>query len=135
MIRLITLLKRKPGTTHEEFLEHWYRVHGPLIAASSAASYVRRYEQHPAAWPRPGSRAPEPEWDGVTIQVFDSVEQFWAHTAEADFADMQADIERFLDSPRLAWVLVEEPNIVIGEGSGVPGHGLAEPDALDVDGG
>lgn len=135
MIRLITLLKRKPGTTHAEFLEHWFRVHGPLIASSTAADYVRRYEQHPAAWPAEGSGLPEPEWDGVTIQQFDSVERFWAHTQEHDFPAMQEDIARFLDTDRLAWVLVEEPNVVIGEGHGLPGHGFPEPDALDVDGG
>jgi uncharacterized protein (TIGR02118 family) len=113
MIRLVSLLKRKPGTTHEEFLHHWLTVHGPLITNSSAAKYLLRYEQHPSAWPSAGSRAPEPEWDGVTIQEFESVQSFWAHTAEPDFAAMQADVERFLDPAALQWTLTEEPNVVI----------------------
>ena len=113
MIRLITLLKRKPGTTHEEFLDHWLTVHGPLIANSSAAKYVRRYEQHPSAWPAQGSGRPDPQWDGVTIQEFESVAQFWAHTGEPDFPEMQADIHRFLDTAALEWTLAEVPTIVI----------------------
>ena len=113
MIRLVTMLKRKPGTTHEQFLHHWLTVHGPLIAAGSAARYVRSYEQHPSVWPAPGSAAPEPEWDGVTIQEFDSVEQFWAHTAEADFVAVQEDIAEFLDTSALEWTLTEVPNVVI----------------------
>ncbi len=113
MIRLITLLKRKPGTTHEEFLRHWFDVHGPLIANSSAANYVLRYEQHPTAWPPAGSSGNEPDWDGVTIQEFESVESFWAHTAEADFPAMQEDIERFLDPTALQWTLTEVPHIVV----------------------
>jgi uncharacterized protein (TIGR02118 family) len=113
MIRLVTLLKRKPGTTHDEFLEHWFTVHGPLIATSSAARYVTRYEQHPSAWPAPGSAAPEPEWDGVTIQEFESVESFWAHITEPDFPAMQADIATFLDTSALQWTLTDAPNVVI----------------------
>ena len=114
VIRLITLLKRKPGITHEEFLHHWLTVHGPLIAASSAANYVLRYEQHPSAWPAQGSGRPDPEWDGVTIQEFESVQSFWAHTAEHDFPAMQADIARFLDTSALQWTLTEAPAVVIG---------------------
>ena len=113
MIRLISLLRRKPGTSHDEFLAYWRGTHGPLIANSSAARYVRRYEQLPAAWPVPGSGAPEPDWDGVTVQEFDSIDAFWAHTAEGDFPAMQEDIARFLDTERIAWILVEDGEVVI----------------------
>ena len=113
MIRLVTLLKRKPGTTHEEFMRYWIDVHGPLIAKSSAARYVLRYEQHPSAWPLPDSGAAEPEWDGVTIQEFESVQSFWAHTAEPDFPAMQADIANFLDPSALRWTLTGQPTVVI----------------------
>lgn len=115
MIRLVTLLVRKPGTTHEEFLTHWRERHGPLVRSLASARYVRRYEQHPAAWPAAGSARPEPEYDGVTIQWFDSVESFWAHVGEPDSAMMMADVERFLDSSKLHWVLCEEPTVVIGD--------------------
>jgi len=92
MIKLISMLKRKPGTTHQEFLDYWFDVHGPLIKANSAAKYVRRYEQHPAAWPAEGSRQPEP-----------------------DFPEVMADTAKFLDSSSLNFVLTEEPRIVIGD--------------------
>jgi uncharacterized protein (TIGR02118 family) len=115
MIKLISMLKRKPGTTHQEFLDYWFDVHGPLIKANSAAKYVRRYEQHPAAWPAEGSRQPEPEFDGVTIQHFDSTEAFFAHMTEPDFPAVMADTAKFLDSSSLNFVLTEEPRIVIGD--------------------
>jgi uncharacterized protein (TIGR02118 family) len=107
VIRLISLLRRKPGTTHDEFLAHWRGTHGPLIANSSAARYVRRYEQFPAAWPPAGNTAPEPDFDGVTVQEFNSIEAFLAHTSEPDFPAMQEDVARFLDTERLEWVIVE----------------------------
>lgn len=112
MIRLVTLLKRKPGTTHQEFLDYWFNTHGPLIKNGSAAKYVRRYEQHPAVWPAEGSRH-EPGFDGVTIQIFDSADQFNAHMGEPDFPLVMEDTEKFLDTSNIQWILTEEPNLVI----------------------
>jgi uncharacterized protein (TIGR02118 family) len=115
MIRLVSLLKRKPGTTHEEFLAYWRDHHGPLIRNSTAANYVSRYEQHPTAWPESGSGLPEPEFDGVTIQWFDSVEKFHAHMGEHDFPAMMEDIAKFMDTSHISFVLTEEPTVVIGD--------------------
>lgn len=114
MIRLVSMLKRKPGTTHQEFLDYWFGTHGPLIRNCSAAKYVRRYEQHPAVWPPEGSRQPEPDFDGVTIQHFDSAEDFFAHMGEPDFPEVMADTERFLDTSNICWVITDEPTVVIG---------------------
>ena len=33
MIKTIGLLTRKPHLTHEEFVHHWYEIHGPLARA------------------------------------------------------------------------------------------------------
>ena len=117
VIRLVSLLKRKPGTTHEEFLRYWRENHGPLIANSSAATYVTRYEQHAAVWPAEGSGQPEPEYDGVTIQEFPSADAYWAHMREPDFPNMWEDIQQFLDTDATmtSWVICEEPVIVIGD--------------------
>ncbi len=117
MIQLVTMLKRKPGTTHDEFLKHWHEVHGPLLRRLSCANYIRRYEQHATVWPTPGSKAPEPAYDGVTIQWFDSAESFWAHLGEPDQAEMMADVATFLDTDQLHWTICEAPTIVIGEGA------------------
>ena len=113
MIQLISYLKRKPGTTHAEFLEYWHNNHGPLIRNSSAAKYVRRYEQHASVWPETGSRMPEPEWDGVTIQWFDSAQAFYDHMKEDDFPAMMEDTDKFLDMTKTQFVITEEPTIVI----------------------
>ena len=47
MIKLTCLLRRKEGLTPAEFHAYWRDHHGPLIASSSAARYVIRYEQNP----------------------------------------------------------------------------------------
>jgi len=117
MIQLVTMLKRKPGTTHEEFLAYWRGHHGPLITQLSSAKYVRRYEQHASIWPPPGSKIPEPMYDGVTIQWFDSADDFYAHVMEPDQSEMAADIERFLDTSALHWTICEAPVVIIGDGA------------------
>lgn len=42
MIKSISLLTRKEGLTHEQFVKHWYEVHGPLARAVPG---LRRYVQ------------------------------------------------------------------------------------------
>ncbi|HEY4333321.1 MAG TPA: EthD domain-containing protein [Ilumatobacteraceae bacterium] len=115
MIQLVTMLKRKPGTTHEEFLTYWRETHGPLVASLHCTRFVRRYEQHPSVWPEAGSRMPEPMYDGVTIQWFDSAADFWTHVMEPDQAEMTNDIKNFLDTDALHWTICEAPRVVMGD--------------------
>src|SRR5690349_22661819 len=42
MIKVVGLLTRKSGLTHEQFVKHWLEVHGPL---AHAVPGVRRYVQ------------------------------------------------------------------------------------------
>lgn len=42
MIKMLGLLTRKPHLTHEQFVDHWLNVHGPLALAVPG---VRRYVQ------------------------------------------------------------------------------------------
>ena len=42
MIKSLSLLTRKPGMTHEQFVKHWLEVHGPLARKVPG---LRRYVQ------------------------------------------------------------------------------------------
>jgi uncharacterized protein (TIGR02118 family) len=42
MIKMLGLLTRKPHLTHEQFVDHWLNIHGPLALAVPG---VRRYVQ------------------------------------------------------------------------------------------
>ena len=48
-----------------------------------------------------------------SIQIFDSADQFNAHMGEPDFPSVMEDIEKFMDSSNIQWILTEEPNLVI----------------------
>lgn len=114
MVRLTCLLRRKPGLTPAQFHEHWAHVHGPLIPTTASGSHVLRYEQHPR--PLSDYRGDDdPGYDGVTVQWFASMDEYRAHTAEADFATVWADIETFLDVDRLELVVTEHPRLVMGD--------------------
>jgi uncharacterized protein (TIGR02118 family) len=114
MVRLTCLLRRKEGLTPAEFQAHWRDIHGPLIAASKSGSHVLRYEQHPRPLDDYDGDS-DPGFDGVTVQWFESMDSYRAHMAEPDFGDIWADIERFLDTDRLSFVVTEDPRLVIGD--------------------
>jgi uncharacterized protein (TIGR02118 family) len=112
LIKLICFVKRKPGMSPEDFHKHWGEVHGPLIANSEGGKYVLRYERNPrpiADYERTG---PADGYDGCTIQWFASIDDFWK-SSMMDFDEVQADVERFIDTDALQWILTEEPDVVI----------------------
>jgi uncharacterized protein (TIGR02118 family) len=117
MVRLTCLLRRKEGLSPAEFHAHWREVHGPLIAASRSGSHVVRYEQHPRAL-EDYAGDDDPGFDGVTVQWFESLDAYRAHMAEPDFPDVWVDIESFLDTDRLHFILTEHPRVVMGDDAG-----------------
>lgn len=111
MIKLICFVRRKPGMSADEFHRYWREQHGPLVARTTSGSHVLRYEQNPRI--RSEHDRDDDGYDGVTEQWFASVDDFYASLREPDYADIEADIEKFLDPARLVWILTEEPNVVI----------------------
>jgi len=114
MVRLTCLLRRKAGLSPADFHEHWSSVHGPLIAASQSGRYVVRYEQHP----RPlsdYSGDDDPGFDGVTVQWFEDMDSYRAHMGEPDFGEIWSDIETFLDTASLHFILTEDPRLIMGD--------------------
>jgi uncharacterized protein (TIGR02118 family) len=117
MVRLTCLLRRKDGLTPAEFHAHWSEVHGPLIARSQSGRFVVRYEQHPR--PLDDYRGEDdPGFDGVTVQWFESMDDYRAHMAEPDFPEIWTDIDRFLDTERMHFIVTEHPHLVMGDGAG-----------------
>jgi uncharacterized protein (TIGR02118 family) len=119
MVRLTCLLRRKDGLTPAEFHAHWSEVHGPLIARSQSGRFVVRYEQHPR--PLDDYRGEDdPGFDGVTVQWFESMDDYRAHMAEPDFPEIWADIDRFLVD---SWASVDSVAVGRGTARSVPRTG------------
>lgn len=130
MVKLTCLLRRKPGMSPEDFHTYWRERHGPLVTSTRSGSHVIRYEQHHRPLSDYGveDRLDEAThgsegYDGVTEQWFASMDEYRAHIAEKDFADVWADLQNFLDTDRLEFVLTEEDEtlvVVDGVVTGVP---------------
>jgi len=113
VIKLICFVKRKPGMSAEEFHKHWAEVHGPLVAGSESGKYVLRYERNPRPLNDYARTGPADGYDGCTIQWFASIEDFWASAAAPDYPEIDADVQKFIDTESLQWILTEEPDVVI----------------------
>jgi uncharacterized protein (TIGR02118 family) len=106
MVKVIALIKRKPGLSREDFRRHYEEVHAPLILKHSAGlkKYVRNHIIVPAG-------TEEPEFDCITELWYDSMEDYKASIAvwrtEAGQV-IRDDEDSFLDRSKLAFFIVEE---------------------------
>lgn len=105
MFKSMTLFKRKPGTTMEEFNRYWEKVHGPLVMGVLPG--VKRYVQSHAVDLGKG----EPKYDGAAEVWFDDVASY-KRAAEFYLSPagkvIQDDEARFIDRTRMLVIVVEE---------------------------
>jgi uncharacterized protein (TIGR02118 family) len=106
VVKLIGLLKRKPGMTLGEFSRYWEEQHGPLVARVFPGA--KRYVQnHPAKLSEGG----EPQVDGVVELWFDDLESFRA-ASEFYLGDggkvIRDDEEKFIDRSQMVFFVGEE---------------------------
>ena len=80
MIKSISLLTRREGITHEQFVKHWLEIHGPLAYAVPG---LRRYVQSHilAERTRPDIPATKVEVDGIAESWYDDLEAMKAAAA------------------------------------------------------
>jgi EthD domain len=116
MIRLTAMLCRNPALTPEEFRQHWATTHAQLIrTAPGVAENILRYEQHPRLAGGPGEWTGGDGFDGVTVQLFRSRADLEAMLRSPAYRrDVAPDEQRLLDFERSAFLLTDEPRLVIG---------------------
>lgn len=105
MIKSISLAKRKPGLTHEEYSRYWLEKHGPLAAKMIPG--MRRYVQNHLI-EIPGLKY---DIDGIVEMWWDDVEAYqkywaWRQTPEAKI--LQDDVNKFTDQSSRVRYIVEE---------------------------
>jgi len=108
MVKLITLLKRKPGTTREEFSKYWLHPHGDIILKTLPG--VRKYVQNPAVII--GDR--EYEYDGVAEGWFDDIDSLRnaLRVMRSEKGDViREDEEKFLDRSKMVSFVVDEREV------------------------
>jgi uncharacterized protein (TIGR02118 family) len=122
MIRLTYLLRRKPGTSLEDFQRYWLDVHGPLIASHASHLNILRCMQvrtldAAAGRITGGTRAPmEEPYDGVGEIWWESREALAraleTPAGEAAAAAILEDERGFIDLPHSPlWLAYEYPQV------------------------
>ena len=112
MLKVMLLLKRKPGLTLAEFIERYETIHVPL--AEKHARGLLRYERHylhPSPTDLYGNAVGEPAYDVLTELWYEDMETFTKlHGAmqrhPERIADIIADEEKLFDraASRVAFV-------------------------------
>ena len=106
MIKVMVMIKRKPGISHEEFCKHYEEVHAPLALKllPTIKKYVRNYVVI-----LPGME--EPGFDCITEFWYDDMEgtQASIDTLNSDAGKViQDDEATFMDKDKQVVLLVDE---------------------------
>jgi uncharacterized protein (TIGR02118 family) len=106
MIKSMTRVHRRPGTTHEEFERYWTTVHAPLVAPTIPG--LRKYVLNVAF--KPEDSDVEPDWDGVAELGFDDLKSMRAGMSAPTWMtdERQKSSERLLDMATLLGMTAEE---------------------------
>ena len=109
MIKSISLLVRKDGLTHEQFMKHWVEIHAPLALKVSG---IRRYVQSHIVGERgrPDIPAIGLDIDGIAELWYDDRETMTRTIATAEMKALHADGALFIG--KIQSFLVEEKEIV-----------------------
>ena len=115
-MKIVAIVKRKPGMAVDAFQEYWRTQHGEVVRTLPG---VRRYVQShtlPA-----GYRKGEPAWDGIAELWFESTEALRALRGTPEQAAVDADEARFLDRSAMKILATDEHVIIDGP---VPANGV-----------
>lgn len=109
MIKSIGLLTRKVGLSHEDFVKHWFEVHGPL---AHAVPGVRRYVQSHILeeWTRPNMPTTEVEIDEIAELWYDDRAAMERANATAEAKRLDDDGALFIGGIKS---LVVEERVII----------------------
>ena len=77
MLKVLLLLKRKPGMTMAEFMERYETIHAPMgTKVGTKTRFYARHYLHPGRHPIFGDEVQEPEYDVVTELWYDDIDAF-----------------------------------------------------------
>jgi uncharacterized protein (TIGR02118 family) len=109
VIKLLSLLTRKDGITHEEFVRHWLEIHAKL---AHAVPGIRRYVQSHITGTRARPDIPDTdvEVDGIAELWFDDQEALQRAAASPEMKRLTDDGALFIG--RIKTYVIEEKQII-----------------------
>ncbi len=122
MIKLVECLRRLPHLSHEEFLDYWHTVHGPLVVSLATDLKMGRYVQchtltHPVHNLMRKNHGGDEPFDGVAEVWFESREAmeptYSTPAMKAANKKLREDEAKFLDWKNCV-VFFSEEHVMIG---------------------
>lgn len=109
MIKVLSLLTRKAGINHDEFVRHWFDIHGPL---AHAVPGIRRYVQSHITDTRTRPDIPEThiEADGIAELWYDDLESMQRAAATGEMKALTDDGALFIG--QIKTYVIEERQII-----------------------
>ena len=109
MIKVVGLLTRRDGISHEQFVRHWFDIHGPL---AHAVPGIRRYVQSHITntLTRPDIPETGVEIDGIAELWYDDLESFQRAAATPEMKALTDDGALFIG--RIKSYVIEEQQII-----------------------
>ncbi len=109
MIKMMSLLTRRPEFTHEQFVKHWLEIHGPL---AHAVPGVRRYVQSHIVGTRTRPDIPETnvDVDGIAELWYDTMEDAQRAAASPEMKRLTDDGALFIG--RIKSYVIDEKQII-----------------------
>jgi len=108
MVKIVALIKRKPGMSREEFSHYWATVHGPLAVGPAGPPAVQRYTHTDWLLQPDGTPAP---FDGVAEMWFDDRPGLQAcldHFLGEAGTPLRDDMAQFVDMDSVIMFVGEE---------------------------
>lgn len=111
MIKVLSLLTKRDGLTHDEFVKYWMETHAPL---AHRVPGLRRYVQSHITGTRGRPDIPQidVEIDGIAELWYDDVATMRLSAASPEAQRLYADGARFIG--RIKTFIVEEREIIGG---------------------
>ena len=109
MIKVLGLLTRKAGLSHEAFVRHWFDIHGPLALAVPG---IRRYVQSHITDTLTRADVPETaiEVDGIAELWYDDLASFQQAAATPEMKRLTDDGALFIG--QIKTFIIEEREII-----------------------
>lgn len=113
MIKVLSLLTRKPGLSHDAFVAHWRDIHGPLAIGVPG---LRRYVQSHITGTRNRTDIPETEVeiDGIAELWYDDEAAMRASASTPEAKRLYADGALFIG--RIKTFVIDEQQIIPPQG-------------------
>ena len=112
MYKMVCVLYRKPGMTHEEFRRHYDTSHAPLVKSLMGDNLLRYVRNYSSGMSGPSPVGEAPTFDCITEFHFADKAAFDRAFAVVEHPDnapkVRADEKRFLDIDRVQVAIVEE---------------------------